>query len=254
VTTERLDWHNHEGNQYPFDLCKLLLLIPDCQGHQVIPQDYFINNDLKYLKVRAEGIYPGTLPLDRVEVLGTSRSAQRQIHKGERSSNGDRGRRTDLDDTVSGLLKRMSPPWRQEGGKKAPPQGPTIRVNGGGPLQTVVPYAMVKMRRTAPDGDARDMIRKCSDYQIHCPITRHPQQPLTPIMAPWPFYKWGIDIAGPFSGRTREGQIFNSRHGLLHEMDRSKGSGNNYGRTECEHLSCFLKNQWKRCGAKTVVP
>ncbi|GJR59230.1 reverse transcriptase domain-containing protein [Tanacetum coccineum] len=22
--------------------------------------------------------------------------------------------------------------------------------------------------------------------------------PLTPIMAPWPFYKWGIDIAGPF--------------------------------------------------------
>ncbi|GKC01487.1 reverse transcriptase domain-containing protein [Tanacetum coccineum] len=27
---------------------------------------------------------------------------------------------------------------------------------------------------------------------------RNPQQPLTPIMAPWPFYKWGIDIAGPF--------------------------------------------------------
>nr|GEU71344.1 reverse transcriptase domain-containing protein [Tanacetum cinerariifolium] len=24
------------------------------------------------------------------------------------------------------------------------------------------------------------------------------QQPLTPITAPWPFYKWGIDIAGPF--------------------------------------------------------
>nr|GEU38297.1 reverse transcriptase domain-containing protein [Tanacetum cinerariifolium] len=46
--------------------------------------------------------------------------------------------------------------------------------------------------------DARDMIRKCSDCQIHHPITRHPQQPLTPIMAPWSFYKWGIDIAGPF--------------------------------------------------------
>nr|GEY19274.1 hypothetical protein [Tanacetum cinerariifolium] len=26
----------------------------------------------------------------------------------------------------------------------------------------------------------------------------HPQQPLTPITAPWPFYKWGIDIACPF--------------------------------------------------------
>nr|GEZ24754.1 reverse transcriptase domain-containing protein [Tanacetum cinerariifolium] len=43
--------------------------------------------------------------------------------------------------------------------------------------------------------DAQDMIRKCSDCQIHRPVTRHPQQPLTPIMAPWPFYKWGIDIA-----------------------------------------------------------
>nr|GEW62819.1 reverse transcriptase domain-containing protein [Tanacetum cinerariifolium] len=27
---------------------------------------------------------------------------------------------------------------------------------------------------------------------------QRPQQPLTPITAPWPFYKWGIDIAGLF--------------------------------------------------------
>nr|GEU47444.1 reverse transcriptase domain-containing protein [Tanacetum cinerariifolium] len=46
--------------------------------------------------------------------------------------------------------------------------------------------------------DARDMIRKCSDCQVHRPVTRHPQQHLTPITAPWPFYKWGIDIAGLF--------------------------------------------------------
>nr|GEU64335.1 reverse transcriptase domain-containing protein [Tanacetum cinerariifolium] len=46
--------------------------------------------------------------------------------------------------------------------------------------------------------DARDMIRKCNDCQIHYPITRSPQQPLTSITAPWPFYKWGIDITGPF--------------------------------------------------------
>ncbi|GJR95345.1 reverse transcriptase domain-containing protein [Tanacetum coccineum] len=30
------------------------------------------------------------------------------------------------------------------------------------------------------------------------PWLRNPQQSLTPITAPWPFYKWGIDIAGPF--------------------------------------------------------
>ncbi|GJT12288.1 reverse transcriptase domain-containing protein [Tanacetum coccineum] len=46
--------------------------------------------------------------------------------------------------------------------------------------------------------DAREMIRACNDCQVHRPVPRNPQQPLTPIAAPWPFYKWGIDIAGPF--------------------------------------------------------
>ncbi|GKA93786.1 reverse transcriptase domain-containing protein [Tanacetum coccineum] len=32
---------------------------------------------------------------------------------------------------------------------------------------------------------------------IHRPILRQPQQ-VTPITSPWPFHKWGIDIAGPF--------------------------------------------------------
>ncbi|GJY41672.1 reverse transcriptase domain-containing protein [Tanacetum coccineum] len=38
------------------------------------------------------------------------------------------------------------------------------------------------------------------------PWLRNPQHPLTPITAPWPFYKWGIDIAGPFpegSGKVK---------------------------------------------------
>ncbi|GKB43338.1 reverse transcriptase domain-containing protein [Tanacetum coccineum] len=48
------------------------------------------------------------------------------------------------------------------------------------------------------DMDARNLIRECNDCQIHRPIPRNPQQNLTPITSPWPFYKWGIDIAGPF--------------------------------------------------------
>nr|GEY96923.1 hypothetical protein [Tanacetum cinerariifolium] len=47
--------------------------------------------------------------------------------------------------------------------------------------------------------DARYMIRKCNDCQIYHPVIRHPQPPLTLITAPWPFYKWRIDIACPFS-------------------------------------------------------
>ncbi|GKE11236.1 hypothetical protein Tco_1414787, partial [Tanacetum coccineum] len=50
ATTERLDWHNPEGKPYPFDLSKPHPLIQDHRGRQVIPQDFFINNDLEYLK------------------------------------------------------------------------------------------------------------------------------------------------------------------------------------------------------------
>ncbi|GJU00473.1 reverse transcriptase domain-containing protein [Tanacetum coccineum] len=46
--------------------------------------------------------------------------------------------------------------------------------------------------------DARKLIQACQDCQVHKPVPRNPQQKLSPITSPWPFYKWGIDIAGPF--------------------------------------------------------
>ncbi|GJY02552.1 reverse transcriptase domain-containing protein, partial [Tanacetum coccineum] len=46
--------------------------------------------------------------------------------------------------------------------------------------------------------DARKLIRACQDCQVHKPIPRSPQQKLNPITSLWLFYKWGIDIAGPF--------------------------------------------------------
>ncbi|GKA49093.1 hypothetical protein Tco_0742051 [Tanacetum coccineum] len=49
ATTDQLDWINPEGQQYPHDLRKPLPLIPNTQGHHVIPFDHFINNDLEYL-------------------------------------------------------------------------------------------------------------------------------------------------------------------------------------------------------------
>ncbi|GJX38019.1 hypothetical protein Tco_0251322 [Tanacetum coccineum] len=47
--TDQLDWNNPEGHEYPFDLSKPLPLI-EAQGRQVVPANYFFNNDLKYLK------------------------------------------------------------------------------------------------------------------------------------------------------------------------------------------------------------
>ncbi|GKD25697.1 hypothetical protein Tco_1231911 [Tanacetum coccineum] len=50
ATNDQLDWHNPKGRPYPHDLSKPLPLIPDARGHQIIPYDHFINNDLEYLK------------------------------------------------------------------------------------------------------------------------------------------------------------------------------------------------------------
>ncbi|GKE17789.1 hypothetical protein Tco_1425366, partial [Tanacetum coccineum] len=44
---EKLDWENPEGGDYPFDLTKPLPLVVN-GNRQVVPVDYFFNNDLKY--------------------------------------------------------------------------------------------------------------------------------------------------------------------------------------------------------------
>ncbi|GJR21097.1 hypothetical protein Tco_0969624 [Tanacetum coccineum] len=49
AVTNKLDWMNPKGHEYPFDLSKPLLLIED-QGRQVVPANYFFDNDLEYLK------------------------------------------------------------------------------------------------------------------------------------------------------------------------------------------------------------
>ncbi|GJS03404.1 hypothetical protein Tco_0319912, partial [Tanacetum coccineum] len=47
--SEKLDWENPEGGDYPFDLTKPLPLVMS-RNHQKVPVDWFFNNDLKYLQ------------------------------------------------------------------------------------------------------------------------------------------------------------------------------------------------------------
>nr|GEU95000.1 hypothetical protein [Tanacetum cinerariifolium] len=49
VVTDRLDWNNPKGHEYPFGLRKPLPLIKD-RGRQVVHGNYFFNKDLKYSK------------------------------------------------------------------------------------------------------------------------------------------------------------------------------------------------------------
>ncbi|GKD10016.1 hypothetical protein Tco_1189701, partial [Tanacetum coccineum] len=47
--SEKLDWENPEGGDYPFDLTKPLPLVMS-RNRQKVLVDYFFNNDLKYLQ------------------------------------------------------------------------------------------------------------------------------------------------------------------------------------------------------------
>ncbi|GJU64776.1 hypothetical protein Tco_1246611 [Tanacetum coccineum] len=47
--SEKLDWDNPEGGDYPFDLTKPLHLVMN-GNRQMVSVDYFFNNDLKYMQ------------------------------------------------------------------------------------------------------------------------------------------------------------------------------------------------------------
>ncbi|GJY21960.1 reverse transcriptase domain-containing protein [Tanacetum coccineum] len=47
--------------------------------------------------------------------------------------------------------------------------------------------------------DAKEEVDKCNSCQIHSSIPRLPKTHMTSIMAPWPFYQWGMDILGPLT-------------------------------------------------------
>ncbi|GJX67310.1 reverse transcriptase domain-containing protein [Tanacetum coccineum] len=55
--------------------------------------------------------------------------------------------------------------------------------------------------------DAKQEVQKCDACQIHSPVSRLPKTLMTSIMAPWPFYQWGMDILEPLSP-TRGGAKF----------------------------------------------
>ncbi|GJT63149.1 reverse transcriptase domain-containing protein [Tanacetum coccineum] len=45
--------------------------------------------------------------------------------------------------------------------------------------------------------DAMEEICKCDSCQIHSSIPKLPKTLMTSIMAPWPFFQWGMDVLGP---------------------------------------------------------
>ena len=46
--------------------------------------------------------------------------------------------------------------------------------------------------------DAKSYVKACDKCQRYSNIPRQPLEYSTPMVAPWPFAKWGLDILGPF--------------------------------------------------------
>lgn len=52
--------------------------------------------------------------------------------------------------------------------------------------------------------DAEAYVNICYKCQRFNNITRQPTEELTPMMTPWPFAQWGLDIMGPFPTALRQ--------------------------------------------------
>ena len=46
--------------------------------------------------------------------------------------------------------------------------------------------------------DAQAYVNACDKCQRFSQVIRQPTEELTPMVAPWPFAQWGLDIMGPF--------------------------------------------------------
>ncbi|GKA64655.1 reverse transcriptase domain-containing protein [Tanacetum coccineum] len=103
------------------------------------------------------------------EQTTTCRGAQRKINRLKGSASGSRRRRTHMDDSNPRVPHRINSSRRKEEGKSYTPQDRCQKIDKG-----------MQQLSGSPSR------------------AKEPQQNLTPITSPWPFYKWGINIPGPF--------------------------------------------------------
>ena len=69
--------------------------------------------------------------------------------------------------------------------------------------------------------DATEYARKCEQCQKYDPMIHQPAGSLNPIISPWPFAQWGLDIVGPIPWATRSRRF--------HQMGGDRGVGKHLG-------------------------
>ncbi|GKD66765.1 reverse transcriptase domain-containing protein, partial [Tanacetum coccineum] len=125
---------------------------------------------------------------------------QGKINRRKGSTSGSRRIGAHLDDSSLRIANGRNPPRGKEEGKGlyAARQEVSCSMHSG-PRSVLAKALRSGYYWPTMHMDARNLIRECSGCQVHHPMPRNPQEKLTPITSPCPFYKWGINIAGPFS-------------------------------------------------------
>ncbi|GKC48256.1 reverse transcriptase domain-containing protein [Tanacetum coccineum] len=175
-------------------------------AEQMGVQNLQANVDSKLVANQVNGVYVAK----ESSMIKYLEKNSRKIKRRKRSTSGSRRIGAHLDDSSLRIPNRRNPPSGKEEGKGYTPQGRKANYvlreihEGSCNMHSGSRFVVAKALRSGyywptMHTDARNLIRECSGCQVHRPMPRNPQEKLTPITSPCPFYKWGINIAGPFS-------------------------------------------------------
>ena len=65
-------------------------------------------------------------------------------------------------------------------------------------------------------------------------VIRKLSKELTPMMSPWPFIQWGLDIMGSLPNSNQAAKVPSSWHRLLHQMGGSRSLSHYHGKEYSE--------------------
>ena len=63
---------------------------------------------------------------------------------------------------------------------------------------------------------AKAYVKAYDKCQCYNNVPRRPSKYPTPMVAPWPFAQWGLDILEPFSHEDKANEVFSGRDWLFY--------------------------------------
>jgi transposase InsO family protein len=85
--------------------------------------------------------------------------------------------------------------------------------------------------------DAEEYAKKCDACQRHSNIYHQPAEPMYPVLSPWPFMKWGMDIVGPMTESSAGKKYFLAMTDYFSKWIEAEA----YAKIQESHVISFIK-------------